>query len=910
MTPALNPTIKAMLASLGADRRFVRGAGTQLFDDAGREYLDCWAQYGVLALGHNPPAVVAAVRDALAAGRPPSCSPTAPPTPRRWPRSWCGARRPGSRAALFTNSGAETVEAAIKLARVATGGTRVLSTEGGYHGSTYAAMAASGQPDYRDGFGPLPAGFDTVPYGDADALDARLARDGARDRGVHRRADPGAARRARAAGRLSGAGAGGLHAARRRARRRRDPDRARADGDAVRLRAGSGRARRPAGRQGAGRRAVPARRVPGVGAAVERRLRAPPPVDLRQQQPRLPRRARHVARAGRAAARAARQGGRLHAALARSGRPPPERRPRGARARPARRDRAPPAPAGAARRSPRFSGGASTPRPWRRRSRSRGGAGAPAVGEANVLRFIPPLIIEAPEIDRAMARSAPCSRAPRVRLAAGRKLRRRQGAGCSLRGSNSRRRPDADPRLGAAIARPAAVQKQPGMTRITRRLPGQLRRVASAACFASASFTAAGSSRSACSRAPATSPSERRRSSTFIVPWDDAPERWRLFEERGGRRTLRLAGGMTARIADGAAVTSIDARAADAPARPIPLSDRARGKVTVGDTTVLFQLLRPPAPQPRPQLPLFDPPPRVRRDRSLLHDRPRVHACCCTSRSSSTCGRSTGRGGRRSRRSPTGSSARSCARPARRRRPRPPRPTIADAHAQAAPPAPRRRRPRSAPRTQRRQRDLSEVANIGLIPLLTARGPDGRSAIDDVLSGGAVDRSLDEALRNVGGLGIASNDSLNGVRSPGAGDGKVAHAGGSCGPARASKDVRDTGPVAERDVSSRLKVDRPVIEGGRADLESITREIRAPAQGDRRLLRARAQDEADAGRQAGRSLLDHRGRDDLGRRHRRRHAGRARGRRLRARDHPALAVRAARRGPVELSFPFVFQAGG
>ena len=61
MTPALNPTIKAMLASLGADRAFVRGAGTRLFDDAGREYLDCWAQYGVLALGHNPPSVVAAM---------------------------------------------------------------------------------------------------------------------------------------------------------------------------------------------------------------------------------------------------------------------------------------------------------------------------------------------------------------------------------------------------------------------------------------------------------------------------------------------------------------------------------------------------------------------------------------------------------------------------------------------------------------------------------------------------------------------------------------------------------------------------------------------------------------------------------------------------------------------------------
>ena len=49
----------------------------------------------------------------------------------------------------------------------------------------------------------------------------------------------------------------------------------------------------------------------------------------------------------------------------------------------------------------------------------------------------------------------------------------------------------------------------------------------------------------------------------------------------------------------------------------------------------------------------------------------------------------------------------------------------------------------------------------------------------------------------------------------------------TCGPVPGIKDVRDTGPVAERDVSSRLKVDRPIIEGGRADLESIAREIRA-----------------------------------------------------------------------------------
>jgi acetylornithine/succinyldiaminopimelate/putrescine aminotransferase len=177
-TPALNPTIKALLGSLASDRAFVRGQGTRLTDAAGREYLDCWAQYGVLALGHNPPAVVAAVRDALGAGTPAFVQPYRAPHAEALAEELIRRAPAGLTRCLFTNSGAETVEAAIKLTRAATGRTRVLSTDGAYHGSTYGAMAASGQREYREGFGPLPAGFDTVPYGDAEALDERLDRDG------------------------------------------------------------------------------------------------------------------------------------------------------------------------------------------------------------------------------------------------------------------------------------------------------------------------------------------------------------------------------------------------------------------------------------------------------------------------------------------------------------------------------------------------------------------------------------------------------------------------------------------------------------------------------------------------------------------------------------------------------------
>jgi TonB family protein len=118
------------------------------------------------------------------------------------------------------------------------------------------------------------------------------------------------------------------------------------------------------------------------------------------------------------------------------------------------------------------------------------------------------------------------------------------------------------------------------------------------------------------------------------------------------------------------------------------------------------------------------------------------------------------------------------------------------------------------------------MQRMGLIPLLTARGPDGKSAIDDVLAGGAVDRSLDEALNGVAGVRIAGTDALHGLQGAGSGHGRIATPGdlhgvpGISGPS-------GIGPVAERDVAARLKVDPPVIEGGHADLASITREIRA-----------------------------------------------------------------------------------
>src|SRR5947208_6668779 len=75
---------------------------------------------------------------------------------------------------LFTSSGTEAVEAALKLGRAATGRSRVLSADSGFHGLTLGSLSASGDPHFVERFGPLLPGFSTVPVGDLDALEREL----------------------------------------------------------------------------------------------------------------------------------------------------------------------------------------------------------------------------------------------------------------------------------------------------------------------------------------------------------------------------------------------------------------------------------------------------------------------------------------------------------------------------------------------------------------------------------------------------------------------------------------------------------------------------------------------------------------------------------------------------------------
>lgn len=172
---ALNPTLKRLLTLCRMDRAWVRGDGVHLYDSSGRRFLDCYAQYGAVALGHNAPVVVKAVRAALEEGEPAMVQPYPAPWAEALAEELCRQAPEGLTRCVFTTSGAETVEAAIKLVRAKTGRSLIVSADGSFHGKTMGALAATGQRHHAEGFGAPPAGFEHVRFGDVGALERIFA---------------------------------------------------------------------------------------------------------------------------------------------------------------------------------------------------------------------------------------------------------------------------------------------------------------------------------------------------------------------------------------------------------------------------------------------------------------------------------------------------------------------------------------------------------------------------------------------------------------------------------------------------------------------------------------------------------------------------------------------------------------
>jgi acetylornithine/succinyldiaminopimelate/putrescine aminotransferase/predicted amino acid dehydrogenase len=169
----INPVLVALGAKSGFTKTFVRGEGIRLWDEEGQDYLDFVAGFGSLNLGHNPPRVVEAVTKALTSQAPGFAQSAINPYAAALAEQLIANAPEPLEMVFFGNSGAEAVEAALKLARIATGRTGFVSCDRSYHGKTLGALSVTANANHQRPFAPLLPNCVSVPYGDLEAL--RLA---------------------------------------------------------------------------------------------------------------------------------------------------------------------------------------------------------------------------------------------------------------------------------------------------------------------------------------------------------------------------------------------------------------------------------------------------------------------------------------------------------------------------------------------------------------------------------------------------------------------------------------------------------------------------------------------------------------------------------------------------------------
>lgn len=174
-TNYVNPGLAKLMAFAGFGVEFY-SEGCYLYDHEGKKFLDCLGGYGVFALGHRHPKVVEAVKKQLdliaLSGKAFFSKPAADLA------EAIAEITPGNlQYTFFSNSGTETVEAALKFARKATGRANFVSTQGSYHGKTLGAVSVTGREKYKIGIGNLIGRVDFVEYGNADALAAVVNQD-------------------------------------------------------------------------------------------------------------------------------------------------------------------------------------------------------------------------------------------------------------------------------------------------------------------------------------------------------------------------------------------------------------------------------------------------------------------------------------------------------------------------------------------------------------------------------------------------------------------------------------------------------------------------------------------------------------------------------------------------------------
>jgi len=170
----LNGQIVKVLKTIGYDIAYTEARGPYLFDAKGNRYLDLLSGWGVFALGRNHPKVIEVLNDVLHGGLPHLVQMDVTVLAGLLAERLVAKMPAGLEKVFFCNSGAESVEAAIKFARYATKRSEIVSVDRGYHGLTYGGLSINGMDEFRDGFGPLLPDCVRIPFDDLPALENAL----------------------------------------------------------------------------------------------------------------------------------------------------------------------------------------------------------------------------------------------------------------------------------------------------------------------------------------------------------------------------------------------------------------------------------------------------------------------------------------------------------------------------------------------------------------------------------------------------------------------------------------------------------------------------------------------------------------------------------------------------------------
>ena len=172
----INPAQAKLFRFMGLASIEGHAEGWTITDSEGQEFIDCLGGYGMFALGHRHPKVVEAVEKELHAM--PMCGKVLFNRPMADLAEALAEITPGElQYSFFVNSGTESVEGCLKVARLATKRKKFVAAKNAFHGKTFGSLTATGRDMYREPFKPLLDGFTHVEYGDAAAVDAAVQED-------------------------------------------------------------------------------------------------------------------------------------------------------------------------------------------------------------------------------------------------------------------------------------------------------------------------------------------------------------------------------------------------------------------------------------------------------------------------------------------------------------------------------------------------------------------------------------------------------------------------------------------------------------------------------------------------------------------------------------------------------------